>query len=122
MHALKKALVVDDNDGIRRLLNEVLTLEGYLVDTASNGLQALARIRECIPSVVLLDLKMPGMGGLEVLSEIANSYPRIPVILITAYSDQKDVKVALENGLIEHYISKPFSLTDLIELLHSLNI
>jgi len=60
---LKKALVVDDNDGIRRLLTEVLANDGYSVDAASNGLQALARIQESTPSVLLLDSKMPGMGG-----------------------------------------------------------
>jgi len=122
VRTLKKVLVVDDNDGIRRLLIEVLTQEGYSVDTASNGLLALAKIRDCIPSVVLLDSKMPGMGGIEVLTEISNSCPDLPVILITAYTDQKDVIVALENGLIKYCISKPFSLTDLIELIHSLNI
>jgi len=119
---LKKALVVDDNDGIRRMLTEVLANECYSVDTASNGLQALERIQECIPSVVLLDSKMPGIGGIEVLTEINNLYPDLNVIFISAYTDQKDVKVALESGLIKHCITKPFSLTDLIELLRSLNI
>ncbi|MDR3543385.1 MAG: response regulator [Desulfosporosinus sp.] len=115
-------LVVDDNEGIRRLFTEVLINEGYSVDTATNGFQALERIRECVPLVVLLDSKMPVMGGIEVLNEISNSYPNLHVILISAYTDQKDVKVALESGLVKHCISKPFSLTDLIELLHSLNI
>ena len=120
-HALKKALVVEGNDGIRRLLIEVLTQEGYSVDATSNGLQALAKIRECIPSVVLLDSKMPGMGGIEVLTKISNSYPDLPVILI-AYTDEKDVEVSRESGLVRYCISKPFSLTDLIELLNSLHL
>lgn len=120
-YALKKALVVDDNDGIRRLLTEVLSHEGYSVDLASNGLQALARIQACIPTVILLDSKMPGMGGIEVLTKITISYPEIPVILITAYIDDLGVKIALESGLVKHYLSKPFSLTDLIELLDSLD-
>ena len=119
---LKKVLIVDDNEGIRRLFTEVLTNEGYSVDTAANGLLALARIRECLPSIVLLDSKMPIMGGMEVLSEISISYPDLPVILISAYTDQRDVKVGLESGLVKHWISKPFSLTELIEILHSLNI
>lgn len=119
---MKKALVVEGNDGVRRLLIEVLTQEGYSVDAASNGLQALARIRECIPSVVLLELKTPCMGGIEVLTKISNSYPDLPVILITTYTDEKDVKVSLESGLVKYCISKPFSLTDLIELLNSLDI
>lgn len=118
---MKKALVVEGNYGIRRLLIEFLTQEGYSVDATSNGLQALARIRECIPSVVLLDSKMPGMGGIEVLTKISNSYPDLPVILI-AYTDEKDVKLSLENGLVKYFILKPFSLTNLIELLNSLDI
>ncbi|HEY8910803.1 MAG TPA: response regulator [Desulfosporosinus sp.] len=118
---MKKALVVEGNDGIRRLLIEVLTQEGYSVDATSNGLQALAKIRECIPSVVLLDSKMPGMGGIEVLTKISNSYPDLPVILI-AYTDEKDVEVSRESGLVRYCISKPFSLTDLIELLNSLHL
>lgn len=119
---MKKALVVEGNDGIRRLLIEVLTQEGFSVDATSNGLQALARIQECIPSVVLLDSKMPEMGGIEVLTKISNSYPNLPIILITAYPDEKDVKLSLESGLVKYCILKPFSLTDLIELLNSLDI
>lgn len=119
---MKKALVVEGNDGIRRLLIEILTQEGYSVDTTSNGLQALSKIQECIPSVVLLDSEMPGMGGIEVLTKISNSYPDLPVILITAYPDEKDVEISVECGLVKYYISKPFSLTDLIELLNSLDI
>ena len=119
---MKKALVVDDNEGIRRFLQEALTLEGYSVDTVANGLQALAAIQEHIPAVVLLDSKMPGIGGLEVLNELSGSHPDLPVIFITAYFDQKEVKAALENGLIGHHLAKPFSLTDLTEMLHALEI
>lgn len=119
---MKRALVVEGNHGIQRLLIEVLSQEGYTVNATSDGLQALARIRECIPSVVLLDSFMPEMGGIEVLTKISNSYPDLPVILITAYPDEKDVKVSLESGLVKYCISKPFSITDLIELLNSLNI
>jgi len=119
---LKKVLIVDDNAGIRRLFAEVLIGEGYSVDTASDGLQALEKIREYVPSVVLLDLKMPVMGGMEVLNEISHSYPDVPVILITSYTNQKDVKLSLESGIVKHCISKPFSLSDLIELLNSLNV
>ena len=119
---MKKVLIVDDNAGIRRLFAEVLIGEGYSVDTASDGLQALERIREYVPSVVLLDSKMPVMGGMEVLNEISTSYPDLPVILISAYANQKDVKVGLESGLVKYFIVKPFSLTELIEILRSLKL
>ena len=118
---MKKALVVEDNDGIRQLLIEVLTQEGYSVDSISNGLNALSRIREYIPSVVLLDSEMRGTGGIEVLTKISNSYPDLPVILI-AHTDEQDVKASLESGLVKYCILKPFSLTDLIELLNSLDL
>lgn len=74
-------LVVDDHEGIRRLLTEVLSSEGYSVEEASNGLQALARIRDSIPSLVLLDAKMPGKGGMEVLTEVNKVYSDLPVVL-----------------------------------------
>jgi CheY-like chemotaxis protein len=116
---LKKALVIEGNDGIRRLLIEVLTQEGYSVDATANGWQALARIRTCVPAVVLLDSKISDMRGIEVLIKISNSYPDLPIILI-AHAGEKDVEVSLESGLVKYCMLKPFSLPDLIELLNSL--
>ncbi|MDR3602207.1 MAG: response regulator [Desulfosporosinus sp.] len=118
---MKKALVIESNTGIRRLLIEVLTQEGYSVEATSDGLQALARIQECRPSVVLLDSEMPGIRGIDVLTKISNLSPDLPVILI-AHTDEKGVETLLENGLVKYCISKPFSLTDLIKLLNSLGI
>lgn len=115
---MKKALVIEGNVGIRRLLVEVLTKESYSVDTASNGLEAFEKIRECIPSVVLLDSQLPDMDGIEVLAKISNSNPVLPVVLL-AYTDELDVKVSLKSGLVKYCILKPFSLTDLTELLNS---
>lgn len=118
---MKKALVVEGNDGIRRLLIEVLAQEGYSVDAVTNGLEAFERIRECIPSVVLLDSELPDMKGTEVLIKISNLYPDLPVVLI-AYIDETGVKVLQKSGLVKYWILKPFSLTDLIELLNSFDI
>ncbi|MCO1600529.1 response regulator [Desulfosporosinus nitroreducens] len=118
---MKKALVVEGNEGIRRLLIEVLAEEGYSVDAVTNGLEALERIQKCIPSVVLLDSELPDMGGIEVLTKISNSYPNLPVVLL-AYIDETDVKISQKIGLVKYCIIKPFSLTDLIELLNSFEI
>ena len=116
---MKKALVVEGNVGIRRLLIEVLAEEGYSVDGVTNGLEAFERIRKCIPSVVLLDSELPDMGGIEVLTKISKSYPELPVVLL-AYADETEVKISQKSGLVKNCILKPFSLTDLIELLNSL--
>lgn len=59
---------------------------------------------------------------MEVLNEVNKSYPDLPVVLMSTYTDNKEVTIALESGLVRHYISKPFSITDLIELLNSLDI
>ncbi|MCB8817011.1 response regulator [Desulfosporosinus shakirovi] len=118
---MKKALVVEGNDGIRRLLIEVLAEEGYSVEAVTNGLEALERIQKCIPSVVLLDSELPDMGGIEVLSKISNSYPDLPVVLL-AYIDETEVKISQTKGLVKYCIIKPFSLTDLIKLLNSFDI
>lgn len=116
---MKKALIVEYNEGIRRLLIEILTQEGYLVETTSEGSQALSRIQEYAPAVVLLDSQTLIRQGIEILTKISDSYPNLPVILI-AYTDETYVDALLKSGLVRHLITKPFSITDLLELLHSL--
>jgi len=88
---MKKArlLVVDDEENIRFLFKEELEEEGYEVDVASNGLEALDKIKHAAFDLVILDIKMPGMNGIEALNEIKNMNKDLPVILCSAYGEFK---------------------------------
>src|SRR5579884_3291379 len=111
----KKILVVDDESDIVDFLMTVLQDEGYDVICASDGVEALSKIREAIPTLVLLDLMMPRMTGFDVLDalreEPVNQRPSI--IVLSAKSTHEDVLNALEKGAND-FIPKPFDLEDLL--------
>jgi CheY-like chemotaxis protein len=88
---MKKArlLIVDDEENIRFLFKEELEEEGYVVEVASNGLEALEKIKNADFDLVVLDIKMPGMGGIQALNEIKNMKKNLPVILCSAYGEFK---------------------------------
>lgn len=109
-------LVIDDQPGIRRLLLEVLTEAGYEVMTAANGYEGLQRTKEQKPSLILMDMKMPGMDGLETLKEINKLGQSNKVIMMTAYGELDMVKEAQEIGAFA-YITKPFDINELCELI-----
>jgi two-component system, chemotaxis family, chemotaxis protein CheY len=104
-------LVVDDDDGIRGTIAEILESEGYDVATAVNGLAALARIAERAPSLILLDLQMPGMSGWEVLGRLREQGTRIPVVFMTA-GYRAQAEAARHNA--EGHLGKPFEMDDLL--------
>ncbi|NLC06512.1 MAG: response regulator [Syntrophomonadaceae bacterium] len=112
-------LVVDDQTGVRRLLQETFREEGYNVDTAKEGAEALVKIKESPPSLVLLDMKMPGMNGLETLHQIIKDNPAQAVIMMTAYEELEVVQEARKLG-VKDYITKPFDLNYLKELIKSI--
>jgi two-component system response regulator (stage 0 sporulation protein F) len=112
-------LVVDDQTGVRRLLQETFREEGYNVDTAKEGAEALVKIKESPPSLVLLDMKMPGMNGLETLHQIIKDNPAQVVIMMTAYEELEVVQDARKLG-VKDYITKPFDLNYLKELIKSI--
>jgi two-component system response regulator (stage 0 sporulation protein F) len=113
-------LVVDDNAGIRRLLFEILTEDGYNVEVSSNGFDAIEKVRKRIPSLVLLDARMPRMNGFETLNEIKKIDQLIPVIMITAYTELKIVEKAREDQLIKHFAKKPFDIEKLMEMIKNI--
>jgi CheY-like chemotaxis protein len=110
-------LVVDDAADIRAFLEQALSLHGYRVWTAPGGQEALHRVRQDLPDLILLDLKMPGMDGYQVLRLLKNE-PRtrsIPVIVITASSVDKDrEKVRLLGMGASQYLTKPLSIQALV--------
>ena len=84
---MKKILVVDDEENIRELYRDELTEEGYTVELAANGLEALSKLETFRPDLVTLDVKMPGIDGIEVLRRIREKNASIPVILLTAFGE-----------------------------------
>lgn len=106
-----KILVVDDQFGIRLLLSEVFKREGYEVFQASNGFQALEIVKTDKPQLVLLDMKIPGMDGIEILKRIKRIDVSVKVILMTAYGELDMLNEAKENGAIQ-YFAKPFDINE----------
>ena len=100
-------LIVDDESTMRGLLEKILAREGYQMYTAGNGVEALEHLSERKFDIVISDMKMPKMGGLELLKRIKKVYPGVGVIIMTAYGDTYSVKDALLLGADE-YITKPF--------------
>lgn len=113
---MTKVLIVDDEPIIVNLLQKFLTQKGYQTITASSGEEALKRVREDSPSLVLLDVYMPGKTGIEVLREIKQLQPDLGVIMVTAASDEGIGRKALELGAFD-YVSKPFDLEYLEKVL-----
>ncbi len=106
----KKILVVDDEPRITSVLDEYFSALGYTVLTAKNGREALERVEADRPSLVLLDIRLPGMDGMEVLRQIKARAPGVEVIMITAVKDLALASEALALGARD-YITKPFDLT-----------
>jgi len=113
-------LVVDDSPGVLMLLKEFFTREGYGVTTVNCGDSAMSSVKDRIPDLVLLDVKMPKMSGFEVLEHIKSVDSAVPVVLMSAYTELTSVANCLENGSITHYISKPFDLRGLSSLVTGL--
>ena len=107
-------LVVDDEEGIRYFLERFLTREGFQVVTVSSGEAALARLASTEFDVVLLDLKMKGIGGLDVLADLRQRWPATSVIILTAHASLESAVEALHRGAHD-YLFKPCRTLDLRE-------
>jgi len=105
-------LVVDDEESVRRLLITQLTDEGYRCHEASNARQVLDELHGNNIGLVMLDIKLPGKSGIELLPEIKSAYPDISVIMLTATADMKTAIQCLKRGAYD-YITKPFELAEI---------
>ena len=105
-------LVVDDNAGVRTLLTEYLSEQGYRVVTAPDGRQALFVARQAHPDLILLDIMMPEMGGYEFI-RLYRQEAETPIILLTAKLEETDKVVGLELGA-DDYVTKPFGMYELV--------
>lgn len=112
MTANASVLVVEDEASLRETLEYNLRREGYHVTTASDGLEALRMIRQDQPDLVVLDLMLPGMDGLELCRTIRQEMT-VPILMLTARVDEIDRVVGLEVGA-DDYMTKPFSMRELM--------
>ncbi|MCL5263731.1 MAG: response regulator transcription factor [Chloroflexi bacterium] len=103
----ERILVIDDDSSITGVLRRGLGYEGYLVDVASDGKQGLERARVQPPDVVVLDIMMPGIDGLEVCRRLRTVDQRVPILMLTAKDTVSDQVLGLETGA-DDYIVKPF--------------
>ena len=109
-------LIVDDEVNIRRVLAAMLKREGYEVTTAADGEQALAVLQKTPVHVVVTDLVMPRLGGMELLRRVSADWPDVPVILITAHGSVDSAVAALKAGAFD-YITKPFEQDELRKII-----
>jgi CheY-like chemotaxis protein len=108
-------LVVDDNDIAQRLCKRVLEKEGYGVLMAGDGLEAVDLAFTHLPSMILMDVAMPGIDGLEAMRRIKAELPAMPVVIASAHSMESDRERYLAAGA-DDVLSKPFRLADLISV------
>jgi two-component system, OmpR family, KDP operon response regulator KdpE len=107
-----KVLVVDDAQQVRRVLRTTLAAEGYTVFEAGNGEEALIALRDSLPDIVLLDVNMPVMDGLETCREIRRSSD-VPIVMLTVRNAERDKVLALDAGA-DDYVVKPFGMRELL--------
>src|SRR2546430_6652230 len=107
-----RILIVEDDDGIRETLKYILTTAGYVVSEARVGAVGLRLARPSRPDLILLDLMLPGMSGMEFCRALRRS-SRVPIIMVTARDSEVDKIVGLELGA-DDYITKPFSVREVL--------
>lgn len=107
----KLILVVDDEENIRELLRESLEDEGYRVNVAKNGQEAVEKVRALNPDTVLMDVKMPIMSGMDAFLKIKESQPDLPVIFLTAFGSSDLAISAMKSGAYD-YLTKPFDIDE----------
>lgn len=116
---MKHLLIVDDQLGIRMLLKEVFSQEGYEVSLAANGFEALEIVSELQIDGVLLDMKIPGMDGIQILTQLKEKWPDIPVMMMTAYGELNLIQKAKDLG-VSLYFTKPFDIFEVRDAVNNL--
>ena len=113
----KQILIVDDEPRMRRFVRMNLELEGLRVSEASDGLEAVRKVREEMPNLVVLDVEMPHLDGFETLAEIRRTSP-VPVIMLTVRGEEDERIKGLELGA-DDYVTKPFSARELVSRINA---
>jgi DNA-binding response OmpR family regulator len=109
---VSEVLLVEDDDRISQPLMRMLQAEGFTVHLAEGGLAALAHVEDGDPDLVLLDLSLPDIDGLDVCRRLRTVHPVLPIVMLTARGDEVDVVVGLDAGA-DDYITKPFRVAEL---------
>lgn len=109
----RRILVVDDEDSLRTVLSGELISEGYDVQTAADGDEAIGIVQKETFDLLLLDIKMPRMNGFEVLKLVKEQNPKTKVVMLTAFADLKNAIESKKLGA-EDFVSKPYDLVDLL--------
>ncbi|MEG9434089.1 response regulator transcription factor [Terriglobus sp. ADX1] len=118
MRTKDKVLIVEDDDGIRQSLFETLGALGFAIGEARSGEEALSRLAMAEYDAVLLDINMPGMGGMETCKKVSQTFPALPIIMLTVRDDEDDKVRALDLGA-DDYVTKPFQIRELTARLRS---
>jgi two-component system response regulator MprA len=116
---MERILVIDDDPSVTSTLRRGLSHEGYIVETANSGDDGLVMIREQTPDLIILDIMMPGLDGLEVLRRLRSSDERLPVLLLTARDSSSDEALGLRYGA-DDYVVKPFDWVVLMARVNAL--
>ena len=114
-----KILIVEDEEQIASFLRRGLTYEGYEVETAADGTTALGKARDARPDLVVLDLMLPGMDGLEVCRRLRTAHSSLPILILTARDSVSDRVQGLDAGS-DDYMVKPFALAELLARVRAL--
>jgi len=114
-----RILVVDDDPKIRTVVRRGLAYEGYRVVEAASGEEGLEKAREHLPDLVILDVMMPGIDGLEVTRRLRSAGDQVAILMLTARDEVKDRVVGLETGA-DDYLVKPFTFEELLARVHAL--
>jgi DNA-binding response OmpR family regulator len=109
----EKILVIEDDRAVQKALRRLFEGEGFVVEVASNGAEGLGMFRAAPPSVLVLDLSLPGMPGQDVCREINQAAPSLPIIILSARTEVMDKVLLLELGAHD-YVTKPFSPRELL--------
>ncbi len=119
MSEATRILVVDDDPKIRAVVRRGLAYEGYRVVEAASGEEGLEKAREHLPSLVILDIMLPGIDGLEVTRRLRSAGDDVAILMLTARDEVKDRVEGLETGA-DDYLVKPFSFEELLARVHAL--
>ena len=110
-----KVLIVDDDPQLRQSFEKLLIEEGHTVQTAANGETGLAMVRESAPDLVVMDVRLPGMNGLEASRAMRKAEPKLPIIIMTAYGTTETAIEATKEGAFD-YVLKPFNIPDILAI------
>ena len=113
-----RILLVDDEEDLVSAMAERLTLRGFQVQTATRATEALRHLDENPFDVLILDVKMPGIGGLSLMVEIKRKHPHLPVILFTGHGSVADAQRGMQEGAFD-YLMKPIDVDALVEKIRS---